>query len=176
MSNLKLGIRTYSIGIKGEEIERLSEICKNNNIDFNQFCLRCQFTNSVSDALYTICFNSELINAIVIGLITNATYDVIKNQISYIILKIKSDININKTKSPILSTIELQSPTARLKIKSDKVTSDVINKAIDAFIDVSNKSNDKLSNKFIVCGENIEVLDQNELIEKYGMNNSTQID
>lgn len=171
MDEMCIQLQSKAIPVNGLEVDELKRVCQKNNIEFiNVETSTVWFQNSTLGSWVTLYFSPSVIEGIVAGVISAAAYDLLKTAIKHVVNNVREKLSAaNKSKET--SDIELQSPSAILKIESDQVSDEMLDKAIDAFVKVSestaNKEGLPVIPTFVVIDGDIKILSQNEYITQY---------
>lgn len=171
MNNMRIKLHSKAMPVRGIEVDELERVCQENSIEFTNSAERLDgIQHSALWSWVTLYFSAPMIEAIVAGLISAAAYDLLKKAVKRVVNTVREKYSVaNKSKET--SEIELQSPSVILKIESDQVSDETLDKAIDAFVKVSestaNKEGIPVIPTFVVIDGDIKILSQNEYITQY---------
>lgn len=171
MNEMQVRLESKAMPVSGIEVEELKRVCQENNIEFSNITMRLDgIQNSALWSWVTLYFSPSVIEGIVAGLISTAAYDLLKIAIKSVVNTVRARHSATNN-SKEASEIELQSPSAKLRIESNQVSDETLDKAIDAFVKVSeitaSKDDRPVIPVFVVVDGDIKVMPHNEYITQY---------
>jgi len=164
MNEKCITIQSRLLPISGPEVDELENLCKQNNIRFQNILYRTDGLDiqaSVLQPLITLFLSDSLIHEIAVGIAAGIASAAIWDAIKKLFVKYTHK-----------EQIELQTRSAHLRIESDRFTDEAINKAFATVAEVSkatyNEDRPIIPIYVVVKGDNdIEVMKQNDFIWKY---------
>ncbi len=171
MADMHIQLQSKAMPVSGIEVDTLGRVCQENNIDFSSVAVRMDGVQaSAIWSWVTLYFSSEVIEGIVAGMLSAAAYDVLKTAVKGVVNAIRAKIS-DTNKSKKSAAIELKSPSATLRIETDRISDQTLSEAFDAFVKVSeitaNKEGRRVITTYIVIDSDIKVITQNEYITRY---------
>jgi len=119
--------------VSGPEVDNLTKVCSENGVDFRTTLYRMDSVQaSVLQPWLTLIFSPEVISRL-----SDVMFqELVKQAVKDLVGMVKAQFS-KKEKDKISSIIDLQSSSAKLKIKSPQISKETFNKAFETFVQVS---------------------------------------
>lgn len=170
----RISLQLKDFPISCTEVDELEQVCNENGIEFTRPMYRMDSVHFQASALWswvTLVFSFELIKTLAQKISVDGTYDLLKATIKKVVDAIRNRHPLpNKVAGS--SIIDLQSPSAHLRIESDQISDRTFSEAFDTFIKVSEATHCEdrpvIPTYVVINGDNsVVVMRQNDYIWQY---------
>ena len=173
MNDMKIQIESKLMPIEGSEIDKLEQLCQQNDIEFSNTLFRLDgLVHSALWSWVTIYLTPELVNAITTGVIPGVAKDLIVGAIKAAFQAIREKFLPHKSKN--CDVVEIKTDTVYIKVTSDHIPEETFNKAFDVFLEAAKNPESDSSKVFfptyvVIDNDKTIEMSQQEYIKQYLM-------